>query len=128
MKKLALMIFASLALSQSAFAATSALTESLLEFEAITNTIGAPSFDVIGPNEFIVDIRRVTRSIDEYGEVRYEIVTRRTDSEALIVVSAEKACPRDIKYLAILEVAPNPGIGPNIITVLSIERIHHHHD
>jgi hypothetical protein len=137
MKKFALTLIACLAIAQSSYAATSALTESLLEYEAITNAIGTdPNFQNIIPvTEFIIDIKRLTRQVDITGTVKYEIDTR--------VLTAQnddnshkhrRHKHRHHKhkhrhnhntntYVAVLNVAPNPGIGPNIVTVVSITQI-----
>ena len=114
MKKLALTLLASLAFVSFANAATSGLTESLLEYEAITNAIGTdPNFEnVISANEFIVDIERITRKINVIGTVKYEIVTKEPKTKGRGF--------RTHIYIATLLVAPNPAIGPNIVTVVSI--------
>lgn len=152
MKKLAFSLIACLAIVQSTHAATSALTESLLEYEAITTAIGSPNFQIIDVSEFIIDIQRITRKIDTIGQVKYKIVTREprvSSSDLNTLAEAEynenfavsghrDRCHQDRThtYIAILNVAPNPGIGPNIITVVSItptshtdsffENEHHH--
>lgn len=115
MKNLAIIFVAFLACSQTN-AATSALTNSLLEYEAITNFIGAPNFNTIGPNEFIVDIKRLTRRVDILGTVEYEICTQEVRANA-------KDNNNDgafHNYLATLLVEPNPAIGPRQVTVISI--------
>lgn len=126
MKKFIAAFVACIALAQGAFAATSALTESLLEYEAITFGIGTdPAFqNIIPPSEFIVDIKRLTRQIDSLGEVRYGIITR------TVGTGTQCECHRHplVKYIATLNVAPNPGIGPNIITLVSIVRLNDHDD
>ncbi len=136
MKKFVITLIACFAAVQSMHAATSPLTESLLEYEAITNAIGGdPSFqDIIPVTEFIVDIRRITRQINTLGEVRYEILTRTINDESgshchdSIESHAMKSKhARSIKYIATLNIAPNPGIGPNIVTVESIVRAHKNH-
>lgn len=130
MKKFLFSLAACAAMVQSAFAATSALTESLLEYEAITNAIGTnPDFEnIIPPDEFIIDIKRLTRRIDVLGEVKYGILARTVTDGDEWDCRHEHPCP--IRYIATLNVAANPGIGPNIITVESIvlaEQHHHHH-
>jgi hypothetical protein len=120
MKKLALVIIASLAYLQTAQAATTALVESLLEYNAITAYIGAPGFTTIGPAEFIIGIDRITRSVDVVpGIARYRICTRIVtagmDEDGL-----ETEGRVYHEYIATLSITPNPGIGPNIVTVLSI--------
>jgi len=136
MKKFILSLIACVALVQSSYAvtATSALTESLLEYEAITTAIGTdPSFETVIPaTEFIVDISRISKRLDVLGDVRYEIVTRipRTEFESEDLESNASQKHHDnhpIKYIATLNVAANPGIGPNIVTVVSIVPVHHHH-
>jgi hypothetical protein len=135
MRKFAFSLLACLAISQSAFAATSALTESLLEYEAITSFIGDPSFDVIGPSEFIVDIKRITRDINILGTVEYRIVTRVSDETGDFEDSSSSShshrhgCHHHHHnvYIAVLEITPNPGIGPNIVEVISITQVHNHH-
>lgn len=112
MKKLIFSFIACLAFVQPTYAATSGLTESLLEYEAITNAIGAPDFDVIPVGEFIIDIKRYKpKQVDTLGTVKYLIETRVIDSK------------QNKLYIAILNVAPNPGIGPNIVTVEKIKPI-----
>jgi hypothetical protein len=134
MKKFALALMACLAIAQSSYAATSALTESLLEYEAITNAIGTdPAFqNVIPVTEFIVDIKRLTRQVDITGTVRYEIDTRVLTAQTDENSNRHRHHKRKHHkhkhrhrhntntYIAVLNVAPNPGIGPNIVTVVSI--------
>lgn len=132
MKKLFITLVACLAFAQS-HAATSALTESLLEYEAITSALGTdPVFENIIPtSEFIIDIKRITHRINITGTVRYKIVTRTvTASESaddeLEASSSHHHHHHKNKYhfyIAELNVAPNPGIGPNIVTVVSITPI-----
>lgn len=132
MKKIVIFFIAFVTMIQSTYAATSALTESLLEYEAITSAIGTdPSFqNVISPTEFIIDIKRLTKEIDILGEVRYGILTRTLSDES---DQDRNRCKhrhsRPIRYIATLLVSPNSGIGPNIVTVLSIVPAsdHHHH-
>lgn len=139
MKKIALSLLASFALVQSAYGATSPLAESLLEYEAITNFIGGPSFTVIPSDEFIVDIKRLTKRIDTLGEVRYKIVTREPWLPPIVAMldadhhHSSSDCHHrhhhkhhDTNiYIATLLVTPNPGIGPNIVTVLAIVPVSH---
>ena len=142
MKKLALALIACMAMTSFAQAATSALTESLLEYEAITSALGTnPNFEnVISPTEFIVDIQRITRSINVLGEVKYEIVTRTPRSLTANATFEEEALENEASssdssshhnrqrthiYIAILNVQANPGIGPNIVTVVSIDPAPH---
>lgn len=132
MKKFILAFVACVALAQSGYAATPALTESLLEYEAIINDIGSPGFDVIPVTEFIVDIKRLTKEIDILGQVKYEIITRTLsvlDNEEMTVAHSHHINDTRKRYIAILNVAQNPGVGPNIVTVLSIAPVddHHHH-
>lgn len=130
MKKFIVALLACFAMVQSVNAATPPLTESLLEYEAITSAIGAPDFTVIPVTEFIVDIRRLTRQLDILGEVRYEILTRTPGESSGTECHSKHKKDRPIKYIATLNVAPNPGIGPNIVTVESIvlapNHKHHH--
>ncbi len=127
MKKFIICLIACVSMVQSAYAATSALTESLLEYEAITSGIGTnPSFENIIPvTEFIVDIKRITKQINVLGTVKYEILTLPVSDGSI----KKKQTP--IKYIAILDVSPNPGVGPNIVTLISIVLVqpnkHHHH-
>jgi hypothetical protein len=130
MKKFVITLVACFAMVQSSYAATSALTESLLEYEAITSAIGTdPSFENIIPQtEFIIEIKRITKQIDVLGEVRYEILTRALSNEPnWDWHESNKKHHRPIKYIATLNVAPNPGIGPNIVTVESIVLTPHLH-
>lgn len=125
MKKLVISLIACLAIVQG-YAATTALTESLLEYQAITTAIGTdPTFQgIIPPIEFIVDIKRLTKQINSFGEVRYGILTRTVGDGT----SCECHKHPITKYIATLNVAPNPGIGPFVITVISIVRLHDHDD
>lgn len=101
-------------------AATSPLVESLLEYDAIIHEIGNPNQTVIPQTEFITDIDRITHKVDVLGKVKYKIVTR---------VSYETHCSEIHQstntYVAELLVEGNPGIGPNIITVIKIKQLHH---
>lgn len=113
MKKFGSFLIACLVVAQTTFAAVSPLEESVLEYEAIANAIGNPSFTVIGQNEFIVSIKRITRSINSFGTVRYSILTRSSNTNRCRPAPAAR-------YIATLDIVENPGIGPNIITVTSI--------
>lgn len=125
MKKLVLTVVACIAMMQG-HAATSSLVESLLEYQAINDALGSnPSFENIIPStEFIVDIQRTTREVNTLGIVRYEIVTRTSNGNDN--TQGHKRCRKrrhsenTNTYLAELNVAVNPGIGPNIVTVISI--------
>lgn len=141
MKKFAAALIAFVVLVQSSYAAIPPLTESLLEYDAIITAIGAPSFTTIPVTEFIIDIRRITKRINILGEVEYAILTRSTSnglsSNGLSNGNHESNVSNDhyhhqhpTKYIATLNVAPNPGIGPNIVTVLGIEKKgpHNHHN
>lgn len=125
MKKFAISIIACVAMAQCMYAATSPLTESLLEYEAITSAIGTdPNFQNVIPTvEFVVDIKRITKQVNVLGEVEYRILT------VLPNAHVSESHTHTIKYIATLNVASNPGIGPNIVTVVSIvpAPVHHHH-
>lgn len=139
MKKIAFFLIACLTCMQSTYAATSALTESLLEYEAITTAIGTdPNFqNIISQNEFIIDIKRITHQVDITGIVKYDILTRVISAPGNVVASMEQEAiemhssgshkhkhhHHTNSYIATLEVSPNPGIGPNIVTVLSITQV-----
>ncbi len=138
MKKFAISLLACLAMTPFTYAATSALTESILEYEAILTALGTnPSFEnVIPSTQFIVDIERVTRELDVLGNVDYDIVTRDVgtsnhpdDCDCGCHDRHHKkhknhrdlhAGVKGFHYAVVLNVAANPGIGPNIITVVSI--------
>ncbi len=125
MKKFAALLIACIAIFQSGYAATSALTESLLEYEAITNAIGTdPTFEgVIPATEFITDIKRITKEVDITGEVKYKIIT---EDVATTPTTGHCGCHKKNHhhtYIAVLSVTPNPGIGPNIVTVVSITKV-----
>lgn len=127
MKKFITSLIACMAIAQGSYAATTALVESLLEYEAITSAIGGvdPIFqNIIPPTEFIVDIKRLTRQINVLGEVRYGILTRTVGDGSVCECHKHPI----VKYIATLNVAPNTGLGPNIVTVLSIVRLHDHDD
>lgn len=134
MKKLLITLAACLACVQ-AHAATSPLVESLLEYQAITNALGGidPQLAVIPADEFIIDIRRITHDVAVLGKVKYEIVTRvpSHDDEAMVGEEMLKSGSHSHShhhhthtYIAKLFVELNPGIGPNIVTVTSIKRVH----
>ncbi|MBA3817171.1 MAG: hypothetical protein H0X29_11780 [Parachlamydiaceae bacterium] len=134
MKKFITCLVACFALVQSANAATTILTESLLEYEAITSAIGTdPNFQNIIPStEFIVDIKRLTRRIDDLGEVRYGILTRILNNNNGSNCDCHKKHHHTNRYVATLNVASNPALGPKIITVVSIVLLNenddeHHH-
>lgn len=96
--------------------ATSALTESLFEMEAILEAVGSEQFpNVVGQNEFVVSLFRETQKLDVTGKVNYILET--------CTIGNRDNCKRVRKYLVIIRVKPNPGIGPRIIKVLSIEPI-----
>lgn len=131
MKKFITTLFACLTIASVAYGATatSALVESLIEYEAIIEAVGSnPEFQsVIPATEFITNIDRLTKRVNTLGKVEYEIVTRVPRSHDTAVITTHLGCPqkkhtpRIHKYLAVLNVEPNPGIGPNIVTVVSIQ-------
>lgn len=117
-------------------AITSSLNQSLVEQEAITSAIGTnPSFqNIIPQNEFIVDIKRLSRRVDttQPALVRYliETVVPRIIEPFLTNVDMEafetrrphihKRHQKTVSYEALLSVTPNPSIGPPIVVVESI--------
>lgn len=113
MKRLAFVLIASFACVQSSYAATSALTQSLREYDAIIDALGSnPKFeDVIPAAQFIVDIKRITPELDITGTVLYQIKAQVPD---------ECGC---FTYIAKLHVKPNKGIGPFITKVVSITEV-----
>jgi hypothetical protein len=118
MKNIVIFLVTCLAFVQSTtYAATSALTESLLEYEAIVSGIGTdPTFQgIISNNEFIVDMVRKTRRLDVTGTVKYFIET--------CTINNQNRCRKTRLYLATLSVQPNPGIGPNIVTLVDLQRV-----
>ena len=140
MKKIAFSLITSFALIQSVHGATSALSESLLEYEAITTALGTdPAFQsIIPPSEFVTDIKRTTNEINMTGEVKYRITTEEVAS--FDWWSDDRNCSshhhhrhhhhrheheNKHTYVATLLVVPNSGIGPNIISVLNIMEVNH---
>lgn len=111
MKKFIASIIMSAALVQSVYAAVPPRTESIFEYEAILSAISSdPEFnEVIPVIEFIVDIQRKTKEVNNLGKVKYRIITR---------VPGDRCGDRE--YVATLLIEPNPGIGPKLITVLKI--------
>ncbi len=127
MKKSILTIAACLAFAQIQ-AATPSLIESVFEYEAITNAIGDPNQTVIPQTEFVTDIRRLTHEVDSLGTVRYKIVTRVQNNNAPVATGmVDCGCHhnRTNNYIAELLVEPNPGVGPNIVTVIGIQSSRH---
>lgn len=118
MKNLVIFLIVCLVFVQSTYAvtATSVLSESLIEYEAILSAIGTdPEFEgVIGSTEFVVDIVRKTDRLNVLGTVKYFIKT--------CTINNKDRCKKLRTYIAVLNVAPHPGIGPHIVTVLSIEK------
>ena len=113
MKKLLLTIAASLSIVGSAQAALSNLYQSAAYFTAI---ISSSQFGtVIPPNQFVTEIKRKTSNIDA-AEAVYEIKTR----DAETIQGSHSHHPHTHKYYAHITVTPNPGIGPDILTVTSI--------
>lgn len=130
MKKFALCLIACLAIAPFAHSAVAPLGESLNEYQAITTALGTnPSFqNVINSSEFIVDIKRLSKKINKLGEVRYGIVTRLPANfvQQAMIRSCNSCSGHSHhhsvthRYIVVLNVAANPGIGPNIVTVVSI--------
>lgn len=136
MKKVAIALIAGFAFIQSAaYGATSALVESLLEYEAITDSLGAPNQTYISQGEFVVDVKRITRETNILGEVKYKIVTEEiAEFDWWIDESSSSSSHRHHRhecnnrhvYIATLLVMPNPAIGPNIVSVLKIVPARHY--
>lgn len=132
MKKLILTLTACCLAFTQAHAATTILVESLLEYDAIINAIGGvdPNLaNVIPSTESITDVRRLTNDVNIYGTVRYKITTRVPNVQEEPLIERELVvCPchqKSHNYNAELFVEPNPGIGPNIVSVISITPSHH---
>lgn len=114
MKKFAFCFFLLLASLQAnyASAAITSFAESILEVQAILDATSDPQFSsLFKTSDFITGIARVTRDLDTVGEIRYTLRTRNIGTN------------RVKDYRVILDVSPNPGIGPKIITVEDIRRI-----
>lgn len=130
MKKFVTGFILCLAAVQTTYAATSALTNSLLEQQAITTAIGTnPRFqDVIPPDQFIIDIERITKEVNNLGRVKYEILTVRVgrdhdESSSSSSSSSRSDNHRTFTYIATLKVKPHPHIGPRSVKVLSIKEV-----
>ncbi len=119
MKKFILTFLACVAFAQIQ-AATSPLVESLLEYNAIINAIGNPNQTFMPQTEFIIKIDRLTKDVDVLGKVKYKIITQATFEDECSHIHHKKNT-----YVAELLVENNPGIGPNIITVIKIKQLHH---
>lgn len=114
MKKFAFCLFLILASLQTnyASAAITSFSQSILEVQAILDaTTDAEFTDLFKTSDFITGIARVTRDLDTIGEIRYTLRTRNIGTNRI----------KD--YRVILDVSPNPGIGPKIITVEDIRRV-----
>lgn len=114
MKKFIACLVACIAFTQSSYAALSPLSNSLREYEAIERAISLnPEFqEIIGHDEFIVDIARKTKCLDTLGKVHYRIVTRNVFN-----------CHKRKCFCVTLIVAPNPEFecGPRLVVVVSIK-------
>lgn len=127
MKKFIVSCLACLSYFHSTQALLPNFNESIAEYQAILNAQSLLATK-ISPSEFIIDIQRKTRNLDA-ETVFYEIVT----------TSGSNSCDTDVennpilrrqhhhhhktrKYLVKLTITPNPAIGPDIITVDSIEK------
>ncbi len=83
----------------------------------------------ISQNEFIVDLKRITK--DLYApEVVYELKTASPTVEEVVEtdVSGEatthyKINYKENKYKVTIALSPNPLIGPLVTTVVSVEKI-----
>lgn len=131
MKKLFVSLIACLAFSQSIFAACSPLCETIRQIEAILDSISLQFPNVIPSSESIVDVRRKTKEINTLGEIQYFIVTRlpedNTDDESSNNCREKHHKKQHCRtYLATILVTPNPGIGPQVVTVENIERVRGH--
>ena len=126
MKRLIIILFAFLAYTQTAQAATSALANSVREYVAITDYIGAPNFSTISSDEYIIDIERITRRVDILGRVKYRICTKRVAEGPVVEGGGDEGREHISEYIATLLVAPNPGVGPRIVTVISFEPANEH--
>jgi hypothetical protein len=144
MKKLmmAMVTLASLAFNQPAQAAVSNINESFHEYQTIISADFAIE-TVIPQNEFIVDIRRLTRDIEITvpTDVYYRITTKIPEGIEGIITTIETEINGESahshshshshshrrhrdpynRYIVHLLVTPNPGIGPNIVTFISIQ-------
>lgn len=113
MKKFAFVFFLLLASLQAnyATAAITSFSESVLEIDAILEATQDPEFSsLFKTSDFITSIVRVTRDLDTIGEIKYNLRTRNIRTHRI----------KD--YRVVLDISPNPGIGPKIITVESIRR------
>lgn len=127
MKKYILALIASVAISQSMYAAQPPLAESLSEYEAIVSALSFnPDFQgIISVDESIIDIKRITKEVNTPGTIKYKIVTRIGETVTLARRSRHCHNGNTKTYIATLLVTPNPDIGPLIIEVVSIVPITH---
>ncbi len=128
MKKFLAALIISFAFIQSSYAIPSNLGESLIEYDAILNS---PLIQTsISQAEFIIDIKRVTKSITA-TTVFYEIKTLLFETEGTnanvinsdIIEMGHHSHTKELKYKVKLLLTPNPQIGPPLVDVVSITPI-----
>ncbi len=102
--------------SQSSFAAVTAFAESVREMNAILDATADPEFsDLFAADDFIVDLERLTPKLDSLGNVKYLLSTCK--------ISNKNTCKKVKNYAVKLLIEQNPGIGPNLITVVDIKKL-----
>ncbi|MBA3720954.1 MAG: hypothetical protein H0W88_00965 [Parachlamydiaceae bacterium] len=137
MKKFIATLILSFACFQSVDARPSLLNETILEYQAI---LDSPKIqNKIGQNEAIFDIKRTTKNL-EANTIFYVIVTREVllednsdfSAENDLLMDFDARCKKkkhhdsDTKirsYEVKVVLTPNPQIGPDVITVVSIKQI-----
>lgn len=143
MKKILFSLVASFAFVQSAQALTSPLNQSIGVYQSILNAINPLA--VIPQDEYIVEIKRLTKGVDLGSEIHYLIKTvsgTATNSVNATNFSAELEenrfdmnCHRNHhhnhnthRYDVVVSVTANPLIGPPIVQVISMtQRSTHSH-
>lgn len=134
MKKFLFALTACLAFTQSAPAILSNLNESILEINTILENGSIQT--TLGQDEFIVDIKRRTKSVSA-TDVHY-IITTRTPRNAVDDSSSDSLellhhhhhhhhHSHIKKYDVEITITPNPLFGPPIITVISIRQLSSQH-
>ena len=122
MKKTFLTLLSCFACLQSSytFGAIAPFGESILIMDAILSATADEQFrDLFSPTDFALRLDRKTKKVNEYGLAEYifETCTPNTNNN----------CVKSNLYMVVVDVAKNPDIGGNIITVVDIKPIKAHH-
>lgn len=117
-------VVASLVAMQSLQAIPSNLGESMREYQTILDS--ALIQETIPPSEFIFDIKRKTKHINA-SIIRYIVKTHLFGTPRGVQGLIARSSSEENEYKVKMTASPNPEIGPPILEVVKVVKVHHSH-